>query len=139
MTAEQIANKLMEHTKEIAALWESSKSAHKRHDDNGAVITGIHELAKSVASMATEIRLLTERFDKSVERIERGQAAQGERIGKIEKSVSQIERNEKDIAKYTAKIEAIEKEPADKWKKFMWLVFAAIVGAVIAFIMARLL
>jgi ribosomal protein L1 len=139
MTAEQMANNIIELTKEVAALWESSKSAHKRLDENGGVVSSIHELAKSVATMATEIRLLTERFDKSVERIEKGQAAQGERIGIIEKSVLQIERNEKDIMKQAAKIEAIEKEPADKWKKFTWIIVTGVAMAIVGFVMARLL
>jgi len=43
-TEEQMSNIIIEHTKEIAGLWESTKSAHKRHDDIKDITSGIHNL-----------------------------------------------------------------------------------------------
>lgn len=40
----------LEHTREIAALWESLKSAHKRIDENDRLTAGIHKLAKNIAA-----------------------------------------------------------------------------------------
>jgi len=89
--------------------------------------------------MTQEIKSLTERVDKNIERIEQGQKTQGERIGSMEKSIHQIERNEKDITKYAKKLDDIEKAPGEKWNKFTWLIFAGVVTAIVAFIMGKLL
>jgi len=138
-TPEQLAQVVLNHTKDIAAIKESVKSAHKRIDDNDRIIASIHELAKNVAAMAAEIKLLTDRFDKNIERIEQGQKTQGERIGEIERAIHQIESNEKTIIRHAEKLEAMEKEPAQKWKdlgkQVLTLVIAAVVGMVIANIM----
>ena len=139
LSTEQMANKVIGQGQEIARLWEHSKSAQRRLDDTDKIISGIHELAKNVAAMAAEIKLLTDRVDKSVERIEQGQKTQGERIGSIEKSESQIERNEKTLMKHAEKLEAIEKAPADKWNKLTWLIVSGVAMAIIGFVMARLL
>lgn len=130
---------VIEHTREIAALTASAKSAHKRIDDNDKIIAGIHELAKNVAMMAAEIKLLTARVDKSIERIEQGQKTQGERIGSIEQSIQQIERNEAMLMKHADKLEAIETAPAKKWNKFVWLIIVGVATAIIAYIMGKFL
>lgn len=137
-TPEQISELTLKHASEIAALWQSAKSAHKRIDDNENIAAGIHELAKNVATMATEIKLLTERVDKNIERIEQEQKAQGGRVGNIERAIMAIERSEKTIAKHEERLDAIEREPATKWKNFMWLVFAGVATAVIAYFMGKL-
>ena len=136
-TNEQMAKMTHENSKEIAALRESTKSAHKRLNENDAMTAGIHDLAKSVAQMATEIRLLTERMDASIERIEQGQKAQGERIGSIEKMVSSLDRNERKLADHEKRLDEIEKEPATKWKNFTWLIIAGITTAVVAFLVGK--
>lgn len=140
MYSEEQVNKIaLDHTKEIAALWESSKSAHKRLDENNRITAGIHDLAKSIAEMALEIKLLTKRMDNSIERIEQGQKVQGERIGNIEKAIMTIGRNEKTIEKHEERLDAIEREPATKWKNLAWLVVAGVATAVVAFVMAKIL
>ena len=126
MNEEQITKIVMEHTKEIAAVLGSAKSAHKRIAEIDKIAEGVHDLAKSVVEMATEIRLLTKQVDSSIKRIEEGQKAQGDRIGNIEKNM-------------LARFEAIEKEPATKWKNFTWLIIAGVVTAVLGFLMAQLL
>lgn len=129
----------LEHAREIAALWQSTKSAHKRIDDNENIAAGIHELAKNVAAMATEIKLLTERVDKNIERIEQEQKSQGGRVSDIEMTIMAIERSEKTIAKHEERLDTIEKEPATKWKNFVWMVFAGIATAMIAYFMGKFL
>lgn len=132
---EQLAAIAIEHAKEISALRESSKSAHKRIDENDRLTEGIHELAQNVAAMSMEIKMLAERVDKSVEQMEQGLQSQGRRIGDVEKAVAAAEHIEQTLKKHENRIAEIEKEPATKWKNLVWLVIAgiatAIVGAVI--------
>lgn len=128
---------VIEHTREIAALWESTKSSHKRIDNNERMIAGIHELAKSVSAMATEIKALTNRVDKSIERTEEGLKEQGARIGNMEKIINQIERNEKELQRQAERLAAVEKAPADKWSKFVWLIVSAVVAAIMAYIIGN--
>ena len=130
---------VIKHGQEIAALYESTKSADRRLNENERITAGIHELAKNIASMAAEIQLLTKRVDKSIERIEQGLRLQGERIGGIEKSIHRSERNEKELMKHAAKLEAFEREPAEMWEKFKWLIVTGITTAIMGFVMARLL
>lgn len=76
---------------------------------------GIHQLAENVATMSVEIKMLTEKFDKSIERIEHGLKEQSERIT------------------------TIEKEPSKKWDKFIWLIIAAVVSAAVSFVAGGLM
>ena len=78
-------------------------------------------------------------MDNSIERIEQGQKAQGERIGNIEKAILTITRNEKTIDEHDKRLDAIEKAPAHKWDKLTWLIIAGVVAAIVGAIMPRLL
>jgi chromosome segregation ATPase len=139
MTAEEHAKMAQEHMTALAELRASVKSAHKRLDDTQALTAGIHELTKGIAEIATELKLLTKRLDSTIERIEQGQKEQGIRIGSIEKCVLNIERGEKQIAEHEKRLDEIDKAPGDKWNRFTWLVFAAVAGALVAFLAGRLL
>ena len=138
-TPEQLAELVIQHSREITALQESTKSAHHRIAENNKIAESVNELARGVTEMTAEIKHLTKRMDTSVERIENGQKAQGERIGNIEKVVMTVDRNEKALEKHAQRLDTIEKAPAHKWDKFMWLIFAGVAGAVIAFIMSQIL
>lgn len=129
----------IENSKQIAALWESVKSAHKRLDDNDKITAGIHELAKNVALIASEIKSLTVKLDESVARIERGQTAQGERIGKIEKAMHTLERDEKTLEDHENRLDSIEKEPATAWKNLKWLIITGIASTVMGAVIGNLI
>ena len=139
MSLEQLVQTTLDHEKRIVATEESVKSAHKRLDNTDRIISSIHELARNAGEIATKIELLTDRMDKSIERIETGQKSQGARIGEIERVVHQIEHNEKELLKQGAKLEAIEREPARKWQKLSWIVVVGMVTAIVAYIMGKIL
>ena len=115
LDAENVAKQVIENAKAIAAVAESAKSAHKRIDDNDRITEGIHKLASNVEALAVQVKMLTERMDSSIERIEAGLKSQGERIG------------------------ALEKEPAHKWKTLVAQVTALIVAAVIGVVITKFL
>lgn len=78
-------------------------------------------------------------------RIEEENARQNHRLTQLESDVKDnrkltasveilaksVERIAKEQEKMSARLTAIEQEPADNWKKFLWLLFSGIVGAVI--------
>ncbi len=97
---------IIQNSKDIAALRENLKSAHKRIDENDSVTKGIHELSTSIAAIAVELRALVTRYDTSFERIEAGQKSQGERIG------------------------ALEKKPAMRWEALVTQLIGLLVAAV---------
>ena len=136
MSIDQLSNMVLEQGKQMAALWESTKSSHKRHDSQEKIASSVHELAKNVATIAAKIELLAEKMDKSIERIEQGQKSQGERIGTAEQAILQINRNEQEILSLAEKLDALRMEPGRKWKtfvtQFIGLILAAAVGALFA-------
>ena len=91
---------------ELAALKESTKSAHKRLDKNDRIIEEIHKLTASVETLALQVKLLTEKMDVNIARLEAGQKRTGERLS------------------------ALEKEPATKWKAVTAQVTALIIAAI---------
>lgn len=131
MTNEQITEQLIKINGEIAEIRASDKSAHKRIDENDRITNGIHEIAASVQTLALQIKLLTERLDENMDELKDGQRRHGERIGAVETFCLSIERLEKSISVLSGKVEAIEKEPATKWKDLVKQVIAIVVAAVV--------
>ena len=87
MNEENVSSTLLQYAKDITALQESAKSAHKRIDKTDKLTEAVHELARSNAAIASEVRSLAEKFDKAIERIEQGQRSQGERLGLLEREL----------------------------------------------------
>lgn len=131
MTNEQLTEQVMNLKSENSELRSSLKSAHKRLDENDRVINGIHEIAASVKALALQIKLLTERLDENMDKIEDSLQRQGERIGAVERISLTIEHNEKSITTLLSKVDALEKEPAHKWKDLVKQVIALAVAAVV--------
>jgi len=86
--------------------------------------------------------------DEFAKRLDEHNARQDERIDGLEKRYRQIqdlntsvqriaisiEVMTKELAKQGERLEAIEKEPAANWKKFMWLLFSALMGGVLVIV-----
>jgi predicted nucleic acid-binding Zn-ribbon protein len=138
MTDSQLSQTVIDHTRDISALYEQTKSLGKRIDENDTVTKGIHELARQIATIAVEIKSLARSFDSSIERVESGQKSPGERIGNIERTLISMERHEKELEKHTQRIEAIEKEPAGKWKTLVAQITALIVAALVGLVVSRM-
>jgi len=127
MNDEKLSDIVLEHTKQIAALQESAKSAHRRIDRTDKLTDAVYSLAQSNAAIAKEVKMLASKFDRAVERIETGQKSQGERIGAIERDITQIQRNEKEISDMSGKLDEMRMAPGEKWK---YTVFALIGGII---------
>ena len=136
MTDEQLTQQILAQGKDIAALWQNAKSAHKRIDENDRITQGIHKLAANIEALTLQVKLLTERMDSSIDRMEKSIKSQSMRVGALEMLCRTIERNEQSIAGLSSKIDAIEKEPAANWKELVRqmisLAAAVLVGSVLA-------
>jgi len=131
MNPDQMASTLMEHTKQISALQESGKSAHLRIDKMDKLTGAVHTLAQSNTAIATEVKMLASKFDKAIERIESGQKSQGERLGVIERDITQIQRNEKEIGDLADKLDEIRMAPGEKWKYLVYALIGGIVAGIL--------
>ena len=49
----------------------------------------------------------------------------------IESMTKEMGRQSENISKLDSRLDDIEKEPGDKWKRFVWLILAAVVGGVL--------
>lgn len=145
MNEAQMTEFAMSTAKDIAALFESTKFANKRLDENDKVTKGIHQLSASIAGMTAEMKGIAERMDESnermsasVDKMSAGQRAQGERIGAMEQTLITLSRLPEGVEKLGAKVEAIEKEPATKWKTLVTQITALIVAGVVGAIISTL-
>ncbi len=97
-------------------------------------------------------KLSVEVHTEFAKRIEEHNAIQDKRLDALEKNVQEIQnltvsiekmtigiesmtkemgRQNESINKLDSRLDDIEKEPADKWKRFVWLILAAVVGGVL--------
>ena len=133
---EKTAGQVVKNTADIAALWESVKSAHKRLDENDRITEGIHRLAANVEGLAQQVKLMTVKWEENVGRLETSIKSQGERIGSVERRISEVGRQEKQIENAVKRIDAIEREPAERWKglvkQLIALAVAALFGAIVS-------
>lgn len=111
----KLESMVIQNVQDISEIKAEIASIDRRIDENDQLTKGIHQLAENVATMSVEIKMLTEKFDNSIERIEHGLQKQSERIT------------------------AIEKEPSKKWDKFIWLIIAAAVSAAVSYVAGGLM
>lgn len=94
----------------------------------------------------------TEVFDAKLQNVDDENHRQNERLKKLEDVVERISdiaasvqllaqnvaTMTKELERQGKKLEAIENEPADKWRKLTWLVITAVAGGVVGWILSRL-
>ena len=68
------------------------------------------------------------RQNKRLDTLEESMSTLTELTISIEKIATNIEVMQKELTKQGARLEKIEQEPAENWKKVVWLVIAACVG-----------
>lgn len=91
-------------------------------------------------------------FDAKCARVEDENHRQNERLKKLEDVVEKISEiaasvqllaqnvatMTKELERQGKRLEAIENEPADKWRKLTWFVITAVGGGVIGFILSKI-
>ena len=56
----------------------------------------------------------------------------------VEKMAVSLEQMAKELERQGKRLETIENEPAEKWKKAVWLVVAGLIGAALSFMLTHL-
>ena len=113
MNEQQITEFALWTKGDVAALWESTKSAHKRIDQMGELAASVNKLAREVGRVAEKVEHIADRMDKTIERIEKA------------------------VEDHKKRLDTIEKEPGQKWNNFTGLIFTGVVTAVVAFLVGR--
>lgn len=94
----------------------------------------------------------TDVFDARLARVDDENSRQNHRLDTLEKNgeslndlvvsvrelALSVKQMQEELKRQGQRLEAIEKEPADKWKKFTWLIVTAIAGGVVGWILSRL-
>ncbi len=94
----------------------------------------------------------TDIFDERLKRVDDENTRQNKRIDKLEGALdklnelaSSVQLMAQNIATMTTelkrqsdRLEKIEQEPADKWKKLTWLIVTGIAGAALGFILSKI-
>ena len=104
---------VQQNARDLAALKRDVKTLFSSLAKNDETTKGIYTLATSVELLAREVKDLTDKLDRNVDKLEESLKSQGERIG------------------------ALEKEPAHKWKTLAAQVTSIIVAAAIGYLMSR--
>lgn len=94
----------------------------------------------------------TDVFDARLARVDDENSRQNHRIDKLESaidkltelaaSVKLLAQNMSDmkteLQRQGKRLEAIEQEPADKWRKLTWLIITGVAGAALGFILSKI-
>lgn len=94
----------------------------------------------------------TDIFDERLKRVDDENTRQNKRIDKLEGALdklnelaSSVQLMAQNIATMTTelkrqsdRLEEIEKEPAEKWKKLTWFIITAVAGAAVGYILSKI-
>lgn len=75
-----------------------------------------------------------ERQDKRIDDLEERYRQIQDLNASVQRIAVSIEVMAKELAKQGERLEVIEKEPANNWKKFLWLLFSALMGAMLVIV-----
>ena len=141
MNPGQLSSMILEHGKEIIQLREMIKSDQRRIDNLEQLSISINEMAKSSTAVATEVKLLREKFDKTESMQKDQDKVRGERLGAIERDMQRIcaikddiDDIKKDIDILKGEVDNLRMEPGKKWKTLV----TAVLGALTALFMGYL-
>jgi uncharacterized coiled-coil DUF342 family protein len=129
---EQISQMLIEHSGEIKALKQRAITTEERVKENSALLTGIHELAANVKSLTEEVKRNSEKLDSGLQ-------GQGRRIGALESAFIEMSTLKTKVDCLDTRVGEIERAPAKKWDKFVWLIVGGITAAVVAYFAGKYL
>lgn len=94
----------------------------------------------------------TDVFDARLARVDDENLRQNERLALLEKNSASlndlvvsvkelamsVKQMQEELKRQGQRLEAIEKEPGEKWKKLTWLIVTAVAGGVIGWILSRI-
>ena len=78
------------------------------------------------------------RQNQRLELLEKNSASLNDLVVSVKELAMSVKQMQEELKRQGQRLEAIEKEPAEKWKKFTWLIVTGIVGAVLGFALSKL-
>ncbi len=78
------------------------------------------------------------RQNQRLELLEKNGASLNDLVISVKELAMSVKQMQEELHRQGDRLDAIEKEPADKWKKFTWLVITAIAGGVVGWILSRI-
>ncbi len=78
------------------------------------------------------------RQNQRLELLEKNSASLNDLVVSVKELAMSVKQMQEELKRQGQRLEAIEKEPAEKWKKFTWLVVTAVAGAVVGFVLSKL-
>jgi len=122
------------HTELLAALGESTKSAHKRLDNIDSFINLFHEMNSNIAVIANETKHQGEQLSAIVETMKK----QGDKIDLIEERMETKET----VGKLKDRVDGLEKQDGKKAEQLLsqikWLLLCLSITAVFGLVWAKL-
>lgn len=96
--------------------------------------------------------VLKEVFDERLKRVDDENDRQNQRLSLVEKNgealnelvisvkelAMSVKQMQEELKRQGERLSRIEDEPADKWKKFTWLIFSGVVGLIIGYLSSKL-
>ena len=78
------------------------------------------------------------RQNQRIELLEKNSASLNDLVVSVKELAMSVKQMQEELKRQGQRLEAIEKEPGEKWKKFTWLIITGIAGAVLGFILSKL-
>ena len=79
-----------------------------------------------------------DRQNQRIELLEKNSASLNDLVVSVKELAMSVKQMQEELKRQGQRLEAIEKEPAEKWKKFTWLIITGVVGAVIGFALSKI-
>ena len=70
--------------------------------------------------------------------LEKNGASLNDLVVSVRELAMSVKQMQEEIKRQGQRLEDIEKEPGEKWKKFTWLIITGIAGAVLGFILSKI-
>lgn len=70
--------------------------------------------------------------------LEKNGASLNDLVVSVKELAMSVKQMQEELKRQGQRLDRIEEEPAEKWKKFTWLVVTGLVGAVIGFLASKL-
>lgn len=77
------------------------------------------------------------RQNQRIELLEKNSASLNDLVVSVKELAMSVKQMQEELKRQGQRLEAIEKEPGEKWKKLTWLIITAVAGGIIGFLLSK--
>lgn len=77
------------------------------------------------------------RQNQRLELLEKNSASLNDLVVSVKELAMSVKQMQEELKRQGQRLEAIEKEPGEKWKKLTWLIVTAVAGGIIGFLLSK--